>query len=41
MIYTLMHFDTPLIVFSSERQVGATIKIMEAHEENKKLFPHS
>lgn len=39
MIYTLMHFDTPLIVFSAERQVGATIKIMEAHEENKKLFP--
>lgn len=39
MIYTLMHFDTPLIVFSAERQVGATIKIMEAHEDNKELFP--
>ena len=39
MIYTLMHFDTPLIVFSAERQVEANIKIIEAHEENKKLFP--
>ena len=40
MIYTLMHFDTPLIVFSADRQVEANIKIIEAHEENKKLFPH-
>mgnify|MGYP000268941162 CR=1 FL=1 len=39
MIYTLMHFDTPLIVFSAERQVEANIKIIEAHEENKELFP--
>ena len=39
MIYTLMHFDTPLIVFSVERQVEAKIKILEAHEENRNLFP--
>lgn len=39
MIYTLMHFDTPLIEFSAERQAEANIKIMEAHEEYKKLFP--
>ena len=39
MIYTLMHFDTPLIVFSAERQVEANIKIIEGHEENKELFP--
>lgn len=39
MIYTLMHFDTPLIVFSAERQVEANIKIIEGHEENKGLFP--
>lgn len=39
MVYTLMHFDTPLIAFSAERQVEANIKIIEAHEENKNLFP--
>ena len=39
MIYTLMHFDTPLIVFSAERQLEANIKIIEAHEENKELLP--
>lgn len=39
MIYTLMHFDTPLIVFSAERQVEANIKIIKAHEENKDLLP--
>ena len=39
MIYTLMHFDTPLIVLSAERQVEANIKIIEAHEENKELLP--
>lgn len=39
MIYTLMHFDTPLIVFSAERQAEANIKIIEAHEENRSLFP--
>ncbi len=39
MNYTLMHFDTPLIVFSAERQVEANVKIIEAHEENKELFP--
>ena len=39
MIYTLMHFDTPLLVFSAERQVEANIKILEVHEENRKRFP--
>lgn len=39
MNYTLMHFDTPLIVFSAERQVEANVKIIEVHEENKELFP--
>ena len=39
MVYTLMHFDTPLIVFSAERQVEANIKILAVHEENKNLFP--
>ena len=39
MIYTLMHFDTPLIAFSAKRQVEANIKIIEAHEENKELLP--
>lgn len=39
MIYTLMHFDTPLIEFSAERQAEMNIEIMEAHEEYKKLFP--
>ncbi len=39
MIYTLMHFDTPLIVFSAERKAETNIKIIEAHEENRKLFP--
>ena len=39
MVYTLMHFDTPLVVFSSERQVEANIKILAVHEENRNLFP--
>ena len=39
MIYTLMHFDTPLIEFSAERHAESNIKIIEAHEEYKKLFP--
>lgn len=39
MVYTLMHFDTPLVVFSSERQVETNIKILAVHEENKNLFP--
>lgn len=39
MVYTLMHFDTPLVVFSAERQVEANIKILTVHEENKNLFP--
>lgn len=39
MIYTLMHFDTPLIVFSVEGQAEANLKIIASHEENKKLFP--
>lgn len=39
MVYTLMHFDTPLVVFSAERQVEANVKILAVHEENKNLFP--
>lgn len=39
MVYTLMLFDTPLVVFSAERQVEANIKILAVHEENKHLFP--
>ena len=39
MIYTLMHFDTPLIVFSAERQAETNIRIIEVHKENKELFP--
>ncbi len=33
MIYTLMHFDTPLIVFSAERQAEANIKIIRERLE--------
>lgn len=39
MIYTLMHFDTPLIVFPAESQVEANIKIIEARKGDKKLLP--
>ena len=39
MIYTLMHFDAPLIVFSAERQAEVNIKIIEIHKENEELFP--
>lgn len=39
MIYTLMHFDTPLIVFSAEKQAEANIKIIEVCKENEELFP--
>lgn len=39
MVYTLMHFDAPLVVFSAERQAEANIKILAVHEENKNLFP--
>ena len=39
MIYTLMHFDTPLIVFSAEKQAETNIRIIVVHEENKELFP--
>lgn len=39
MIYTLMHFDTLLIVFSAEKQVETNIRIIEVHKENKELFP--
>lgn len=39
MNYTLMHFDTPLIVFSAERQAETNIRIIEVHEESKELFP--
>lgn len=39
MIYTLMHFDAPLIVFSAERQAETNIRIIEVHKESKELFP--
>ncbi len=39
MIYTLMHFDTPLVVFSAEGSAEVNIKIIKVCEENKKLFP--
>lgn len=39
MIYTLMHFDTPLIVFSAKKQAETNIRIIEVHKENKELFP--
>ena len=39
MNYTLMHFDTPLIVFSAEKQAETNIRIIEVHKENKELFP--
>ena len=39
MIYTLMHFDTPLVVFYAESRAETNIKIIEVHEENRKLFP--
>lgn len=39
MIYTLMHFDTPLVVFSAESRAEVNIKIIKVYEGNKKLFP--
>ena len=39
MNYTLMHFDTPLIVFSAEKQAETNIRIIEVYEERKELFP--
>ena len=39
MIYTLTHFDTPLIEFSVENKAEADIKIIKIYEENKELFP--
>ena len=39
MIYTLMHFDTPLLTFSAESGAEANVKIIEVHSENKKLLP--
>jgi len=39
MNYTLMHFDTPLIVFSAEKQAETNIRIIEVHKESKELFP--
>lgn len=39
MIYTLMHFDTPLIVFSAKKQAETNIRIIEVHKESKELFP--
>ena len=39
MIHTLMHFDTPLAVFSVESGAEANIKLIKIYEENKELFP--
>lgn len=39
MIYTLTHFDTPLIEFSVENKAEAGIKIIKIYEENKELLP--
>lgn len=39
MIYTLMHFDTPLVVFSAESRAEVNVKIIKVYEGNKKLFP--
>ena len=39
MIYTLTHFDTPLIEFSAENKAEAGVKIIKIHDENRELFP--
>lgn len=39
MIYTLTHFDTPLIEFSVENKAEVGIKIIKIYEENKELLP--
>lgn len=39
MIYTLMHFDTPLVTFSSESKAEMNLEIVDVNWENKDLFP--
>ena len=39
MIYTLRHFDTPLILFSAESGAEPNVKILWVNEERKTLLP--
>ena len=39
MIYTLMHFDTPLIKFSAENKAESDIKILRKYTQNSDLLP--
>ncbi len=39
MIYTLRHFDTPLILFSAESGAEPNVKILWVDEEREKLLP--
>ena len=39
MNYTLMHFDTPLVEFSAEGGVEASLRVLETHEENRAYLP--
>ena len=39
MIYTLKHFDTPLIRFSAESGAEADVKVIWADESKRELFP--
>lgn len=39
MIYTLRHFDTPLIRFSAEAGAEPNVKVLWVDEENRKLLP--
>ncbi len=39
MIYTLRHFDTPLVRFSAEHGAEASIRILWADENHKELLP--
>ena len=39
MNYTLMHFDKPLVEFSAEGGVEASLRVLETHEENRAYLP--
>ncbi len=39
MIYTLMHFDTPLVVFSAESKAEMNLEIIDVNWKYKDLFP--
>ena len=39
MIYTLMHFDIPLVTFSAESKAEMNLEIVDVNWENKDLFP--